>query len=730
MPLFRERVNATECAAQIPLQGSVPNLTLEGVATGVDNLRHDVFLSPKFMQATRSYLARSVAELGDVKDLVFVPETQARPPSVVGAEKAKTRAIDGAEFQDLMLGLLTGALNRAKSESNINVDMLCRLSLIKFLRQEMIAQFAAVLELCRARLRSYENPRNPTARKSIQLRERTVQLQLGKRTILRKIGQDLFAKLRDVEKATLARVRRSFFGSAAEADYELLLNRLLFSEDGRDEFINAEHYVMLGNYDRDADRFQTIRQLALRFLETLGYGQDEAALEPLLNEPENAGALLAGGTPEEGNGNGRLQRVALNCWVEILEREQVMDYVLASYQAAGLLGEYSPSVNPQQLKNALVSRGEFKRLEKLLEDHGRISVDNLEAAARRLERCRGAEREKKAAAYFTDFLRYHRDLRRLEALNSALDSINLITAENLRELSAINHSLYEFLLPEEQEPAEDVVVHHVILKADIRDSTQLTRTLYERGLNPASYFSLNFYEPIKKLLPKYAAQKLFIEGDALILALFELAGEPGMGVGRACVLAKEIIDIVRGYNEQSRNSGLPTLELGIGIAYQDTAPMYLMDGTTPIMISPALNASDRLSSCSRSARRFCAGVETIFNVFAFQTVDDADTAGQPDEFLIRYNIGGIVLDEAAFAKLQQEISLTPRELELPTLWQEGGVRLFCGVVPVAPGIFHRIVVREARVPHIDAREFQLKDWTTRRYYEVCTNPIIYEITQA
>ena len=32
------------------------------------------------------------------------------------------------------------------------------------------------------------------------------------------------------------------------------------------------------------------------------------------------------------------------------------------------------------------------------------------------------------------------------------------------------------------------------------------RTLVSRGLNPASYFSLNFYEPINKLLPKYGAR--------------------------------------------------------------------------------------------------------------------------------------------------------------------------------------------------------------------------------
>src|SRR5439155_24551641 len=226
---------------------------------------------------------------------------------------------------------------------------------------------------------------------------------------------------------------------------------------------------------------------------------------------------------------------------------------------------------------------------------------NLNAAVKKVESWKGLDRAKLAARFFGDFARYHRDLRRFETLSSAMDAINVIASERLKELSAINNTLYEFLLSDEQKKGEEKVTRHIILKADIRDSTTLTRTLYERGLNPASYFSLNFYEPINKLLPKYGATKVFIEGDAVILSLFEREGEAGFGVARACVLAREMIEIVRAYNEQSAKAGLPTLELGIGIAYQEAAPMYLMDGTSRIMSSAALNASDRLSSCSKNA---------------------------------------------------------------------------------------------------------------------------------
>ena len=159
--------------------------------------------------------------------------------------------------------------------------------------------------------------------------------------------------------------------------------------------------------------------------------------------------------------------------------------------------------------------------------------------------------------------------------------------------------------------------------------------------------------------------------------------------------------------------------------------MYLMDGSNRIMISKALNESDRLSSCSKAARRYSGLDENLFNVFAFKTVDDAQTGGTPEEFLIRYNIGGVHINHAAFQKLQHEIKLQLNEAELPGLWGKEKVRLYSGLVPVdtASGTasFHNIIVREARIPHINALDMSLREWTDGRYYEVCTNARVYDL---
>jgi len=726
----------------VSLAGYSPTLELNGLLAGIDNVRHDVYISPVFCDVVRQHIYRFITRYGNVDDLI-APDVKPVPPQIappplfwVKGEAPRPRpkpAADPADFKRLLTDLMILSLNWAKGDGNINLDLLARLGIIKLLRTELTAQFNAILERLRAKQAEYENPRHPHVHKVVELRERCAAFQLAKRQLVRRAGQELFQTLREVEKETLARMRRALFGANEHPAYGLLLNRLMFTEDGRDDYINAEHYVMLGNFERDPDRFATMQEIARVFLASLELpvpeGCDHVDLDALLSVPENAQELVAAGAPDESTPKSRAQKALLAAWTDTLERTWVMDHIIAAYEAAPLLTEYSPGIHPQQLKNALIDRTECTRVQRLLEEHSRLSPANFEAARRRLNNYRAGDRSKVAGRFLRDFIYYHRDLRSLEALNRALDAVNIIGTDRLRELSAINRTLYEFLLPQEQKPAEEKVVNHVILKADVRESTTLTRTLMERGLNPASYFSLNFYEPVNKLLPKYQATKVFIEGDALILALFGYDGRQGFPVARTCVLAREIISIVHAYNEQSRKGGLPTLELGIGISYQDCAPMYLMDGSTRIMISGALNESDRLSSCNRGARRFLAETEGLFNVYSFKTVEDEDTGGNPDEFLMRFNVGGVNLNEVTFRALQREISLQTYELELPTLWEKEVVHLHSGLVPLGGGMFHRLVIREARIPRIEASDFSFRSWTDRRYYEVCTNEAIYEYVE-
>jgi class 3 adenylate cyclase len=729
---FLQRGNLSEFGRQLSLTSYEPSLSLEGLVTGIDNVRHDVFLSPKFTDSARQFIFRLVARHGNVEDLAAEEARSARLGANVPARIREWHAhapkqADAPDFKKLLSDLHVSALNRAKAENAVALDVLFRLAVLKFQRLELVNQYGLVLERCRARMKMYEGPRQ-SGTSIMELRERFSQFQVNKKAVLRRAGQDLFKITRDAERETLGKTRRSLFGDGESHIYDLLMNRLTFAEDGLDNILNAEHYVMLGTYERDVDRFEMIAQIAIKFLTAIGAVDAGSNAAGLLNVPENAEEILAGGSPDDSQ-KGKAQKTMLSAWIDLLEEEGVMEHVLASYEVVPLLAQYSP-INPQQLKSALISKAERKRVELLLFEHGKLSPDNLHAAIKKVESTRPADKAKLAGRFFTDFVRYHRDLKRMEVVVAATETVNVLSSEKFRELSAVNNTLYEFLLPEEQKPAEEKVVDHVILKADIRESTTLTRTLFERGLNPASYFSLNFYDPINKLLPKYGARKVFIEGDAIILAMFEREGDPAVGVAQTCVLAKEIIEVVTTYNERSLAAGLPSLELGIGISFQDSAPMYLMDGARQIMISKAINESDRLSSCHKGTRALLEKRELLFNVFSFKTVEDSEVGGNPDEFIIRYNIGGIHISQAAFEKLRTEISLRAFDIQVPMIWKTSQVRVFTGMVPLGQGLFHRIIVREGRVAHVDPRDFALKKMTEQPYYEVCIHPRIYEAIES
>ena len=754
LPIFRLR--SSEPPTLPELRYHRPTLAFTGLQLGVDNLRYDVFLSPRIAADLRFHLARYLCRFGEIETLLDMDVPTAHQSKFISpASDARNLPKPGAaDLKTALLALHQAILTRAKADANPSIDLLGRLAALKFIRSELLAQFARILEQCRMKAKALEGVRQAAM---LQTQERVARFQVQKKILIRRAGQEVFRLLREIEKETLARTRRSLLGELPADTYRLFLNPLILTDDGRDDYLCAEHYYMFGNFDRDPDRFPILRQLALAFLQELGYGGgvDDEHLEQALNVPENAPALVGSGNGEDATPEDRSRNNRLEVWARLLQRQGVLSHVVASYEAVPLLAEYAPRVNPQQLKNALIDREEAERVDKIVAE-GRLHSERLLAAIQRVSSCRGSERSRFAARLLYDLFRYHRDLRGLEVVCAGFDSINLVADDKVRELSALNGMLYEFLPPEDQKPAEDRVLDHVILKADVRDSSRLTRSLMERGMNAASYFSLNFYDPVNKLLAKFGATKVFLEGDAIILALLEHEGSVRLAVSRACVLAWEIVSLLHGYNELLRRSGLPPMEVGLGIAYQDSPPLYLMDGERRIMISDAINESDRLSSCSKRVRKRLAEESGAFQVYTVQiggnpenealrpakpgnvgpspgarddNIADAFANGG-EELRLNYNVGGICLSAAAFKKLRQEITLAlwSPDLRTPgfnTPWVDPESRFLVGTVPIANGRFRRIVIRASRIAHVDVRDLSIRRWTTRCYYEVCANPAVY-----
>ncbi len=791
------------------------NLTLPmgSLSIGVDNIHHDVFLSPKFVQVARDYLF----------DLI---RQNTSGTYLSGIEFRNAKPVDSSVFRKLLTELLQNSLAKAKKQKNIEIDVLFRLAILKFLTAELVNQFGNVI----LDVKEYIRKRGEYFERSQQahvIKARLSEMQSARRDVLRIIGQSVAQIFTDIEENVVVKARRALFGEELPY-YEMLKNRLVFLDGGKDDFYFLEHYVLLGNYSRDPDRLEAMDTLFQDFLREAGIrvapdsapvkGAEEyrvlfaeaermrgevASLEEqreglrkrlekgdgllnkflsasdpaevkatltdvenrlrhfqkhleemgprldrakkqaefvqkdyegklgdYLNEPENARKLFDVSNAPESELAARAKW--LGQLTSRLEQHEMMPHVLASYEIRPIAGDYCPPVHLQQLRKALVSKEEAKRVEEILKQvpAKRLTMKPLEELSRRIRKYSREETQAAVLRFAIDFLRLRRDLRDAEHLAACMERINLVSAEKIRELSRLNNRLYECLLKEEVKSADDQVLSHVIIKADVRGSTKMTQDLLARGLSPASHFSLNLHEPVKRLLDRYAAKKVFIEGDAIVLAIFETESTQGDArpVAKACALSKQILAVCNSYNDGAASTQLPALEIGIGVAYQGSAPTYWTDGDARIMISKALNLSDRLSGCAKLAKRMLAGQKTHFSVFQFLTALEGASAEELDEFLVRFNMNGIELNDEGFQKLSEEISLEKLVAKLDMPWGKQELSLYYGEVPMGESV-ELLVVREGLAREL-LPDGKIGKISQHHYYEVCTSPVIYDLAAA
>ena len=822
---------STATPARVNLRPYSADLPLGTLAVGVDNIHHDVFLSPTFAETTEAYLLEFIRQTANLPFLSQTDRMQAdrRPSARREAERKAARAPEAASWKRQLSDLLNAGLQKAKYEKNIEIDLLLRVTLLKYLTQEIGTQFANLLLEAKQWIRGRGEHFDRTEQAHV-IKARLAELQADRRNLFRNVGQHVFQAILEIEENSLGRSRKALFGDEGSTASDILNNRLAFVEGGKDDVLFLEQYVLLGNYMRDQDRFETFDAVLLDFLresilagdqgndlndswrehqklvdsavayraeiarleqerETfgrklerseslmgrVGFGSDPATLRasisdvekrlrharrkleqvnPLveasrgeadylakqyqerlgdyLNQPENARRLFDSAAPGEPRGTAAEQRARLlEELIVRLEQRDLLVHILASYQLRNICHDYCPPIHLQQLKKALVSREEFKRVEDILKQfparqYSTQRIDELSKKIRKMPR----EEVRAVVIRFTeDFMRLRRDTRNYERLSAAMERVNLVRNERTRELSEMNRSLYEFLLPEEARPAEDRVLSHTIIKADVRGSTKITQDLLARGLNPASLFSMNFYEPVKRILERYGAAKVFIEGDALVLAIYETESNRAQqrAVSKACALARQILAVSSAYNERPESADLPRLELGVGIAYQGSPPTYWMDTDSRIMISRALNLSDRLSSCSKAARRMLSQNPSLFRLFLFQTMTEGVAEDEADEFLIRFNLNGVELNDEGFQKLQEEIALTPLETDCVMPWGKERVTFFFGETPVGEGL-EPVLIRRGFVRQM-LPGGKIGEAGARPYYEVCVNPKVLELVE-
>ncbi len=724
------------------------DVPLERFPRGVDNVRVDVRLSPRFMQELR----RAVA------GLVASEMARGGAGSRLAAAEARERF---EELRAAYAAMLEAATHRARREGGrVERVQLLQLGVLKAVQEAVRHEIDGVLQELRGTLR--EAGGRPG--QGLELYERLVTLAKRRPRLQYAVARRVWTQLMQVEAGPAAELRRSLLGSPWALPREVLDNPLLHATDPTTPDLLMRHYVLLGHRSEDRQTYVCVeREVEALFARAGGLGRARPGLPPRVRRlhwyaweeavepevlrrrvrrdldhavpgtevPENVDVLLDAertwermeaarrrGDLEEW-GRLRLQRrfqeLELRRLEDAFRDHGVLGRIIASYEVVPLYREHYRGLSPLLLLQYLGGGpGAARALEKIRAALGpgvrAEALAPLREAARRVRRCPARRRRALIRRYLKDFLAYRRDLRAYFLTRALLEQIRLVEGTEELRLARANRTLQDFPDAGERQEAE-AVAGHVILKADLRGSTRITRELVRRGLNPATHFDLHFFGPVNELLVTFGAEKIFVEGDAVIAGFMEPAGGalPRMAVARACGLAKAIVDLVRAHNAGCRRHGLPELEVGIGIAWWSEPPAYLYDGDRPITISPAIGQADRLSSCARFLR---AGRHPPPGIRAqtFRVPPGHPLAGEKGERELHYNVDGALLHRDAFPRLAEEIRLGRVEVDVPGFGMAG---FYAGRYLDARGSTRRLVVREGWVTGIEGAGGE-----GLRYYEV------------
>src|SRR5260370_1058805 len=217
-------------------------IPMGSLAIGVDNIHHDVFLSPKFVQGAREYLFDVIRQY---TSSTYLP----------GIDLRATRGPDSTAFRKLLSEVLQSALTQAKYHKNIEIDLLFRLGLLKFLTFEIGNQFANLIlegkEWIRKRGEHFER-----SQQAHVIKARLSELQSARRSVIRRLRQQEAHMVSDVEDNVIAKTRRALFGWAFASPHRLCTNRRTFLYGGNDDKFFLDYYSLLGNYAPDPDAFK------------------------------------------------------------------------------------------------------------------------------------------------------------------------------------------------------------------------------------------------------------------------------------------------------------------------------------------------------------------------------------------------------------------------------------------------------------------------------------------
>ncbi len=706
-------------------------VSTESLLRGIDNYRVDVRLSRRFRNATKKLISLLLSQIA-------VPNP---------------KTFDNTELYDRLrekyLDLMSVLLHRVQTDISAEEIYLLQFAVIKYVISTSKTQLDLELRAATARLSEHRNQGSSDA---LLTQARVFWVKKNYDNILYQVNRQILLQFQKVEERQLASMREQHLDEKNAEIVPILFNPLLFASELSALPVLLNEFSMWSS-TADNSGFNTLNDKLEKLFakqikkieidplrksvskesittevhdELKGLFASQAFLGPAtdtkseicetygwLDSPETIKALfdeeanlqaLASLKKELGFRTSRAIKSEINKQAGLLKRfskllrsEKLLAPMLAShYMRRSLSPSLLEHIDMKVLCQYLAGIIPIAKVTESLTGGARLNpeqIKSLGALREQIEEKVQRADQSDILRLLTDICRYRRCLKNFRFAHRAFNRLNILIDEDEIKLSKSAGTLYDMPTRSEIEQDDARIAHHAILKADVRGSTTVTDELQNKGLNPASYFSTRFFNPINNILETYGANKVFIEGDAIILSFLEYENAPQewYSVARACGYARDMLKITSSNNRYSTQMGLPNLELGVGICYSDEAPRYLYDGDHPIMISGAIGLADRMSGCSWNLRAILE--KGLFNVDVLQIAEGESGKGEKGQHYLRYNVNGINIDDKSFAKLKQEVNLKTMRIKL----NDTSHIFHVGQYPDATGRKKDLVIREGKV---------------------------------
>jgi hypothetical protein len=727
-------------------------LSMENLVRGIDNYRIDVQLSPDF-----------VFRVNEAIDELITRGIEAGSPLT-----SKHPVFDSMRLS--YFDMMSMLIHRTKTDLAPQQILFLQFAVIKYLLQQVRQRLDKTI----AKLQeSASRQKSSGSARMLRTHQQVVWLRKKYNSILYRTNQQLFKQLYRPEITQLHFDRKRCLSGFLPKAVDILFNPMLHAQSPDDSEMLFDQYALWndqkngfadlnGKWEKllkgfssfapvsrikSAQRVEATKTAVFDELgglfavqSLLGFTEEQrgSLVESLswMEEPENIRVLFDEAQNRQQNAAIRKHGSFLSKWKYQRQRNKATGLIklmtkhlrdggrlrmlLASYELRPLWSRnLAEMVQPMQLCELIagVESRKTKSLRNELSLKNEVLGKLIQEAAKRVEAEAKTTPEEKIIQILSDLSKYRLHLKYYRFAHRIFNRISILDSNEDIELAKHGNQLYRLFAETEVEDVASRIIHHTIIKADVRGSTTVTSELVNKGLNPASYFSQRFFDPINELLATYGAGKVFIEGDAVILSLMELEDAPQQwfAISRACGLAREMIQVVASNNVFSERTGLPYLEIGIGICYSEEAPLFLFDEGKPIMISRAIGDADRMSSCSWKMRE--KHKASIFNVEVCRIAEGERSKGEKGQEQVRYNVNGILLDEAAVNKLKTEIMLKKITIKI-----SGEDTLFlAGQFPDVQGKNRDLVIRQAKLGLWKNEEVIRSNQSNEYFYEVVTH---------